>query len=140
MLCAMRVIYSTPRLDNAQRVADLLATSGVATRLLYGPHFRRKSWRATDYRKLGNPGDWPRVLVLANEDLPKARSLLRQAGLLAPAAFEHPGQGAAVTVPALSAASPGTGSSRLPGRLRIALLTVLMAVMVIQTLRWYLAA
>lgn len=85
----MRVIYSTPRLENAERVAQLLEESGVPVRLLFGPNHRRPSWKGANYRQARDPGNWPRVLVLNNGDLPRARNALRELGLMAPAAFER---------------------------------------------------
>ncbi|MBX3725880.1 MAG: hypothetical protein KF823_08180 [Xanthomonadales bacterium] len=78
----MRVIYSTPRLENAERIAELLREGEVEVRVLFGPHFKRNTWRGANYRQAEDPGNWPKVMVVHNTDLAKARALLREAGVL----------------------------------------------------------
>lgn len=134
---AVRIIYSTPRLENAERVASLLEADGVATRLLYGPRFRRNTWRGADYGQPRNPGDWPRVLVLNNGDLPKARAVLRQAGLMAPAAFDRDENTADAPV-LRSRRDDGRRPMITASRIRIALIVMLLAVAAIQGARYLL--
>lgn len=134
----VRVIYSTPRLDNAERVASLLEADGVATRLLYGPHFRRNTWRGANYSQPSNPGNWPRVLVLNNGDLPKARAVLRQAGLMAPAGFDRD-EDAPEPAPIIQSRQDDSGRPRiLASRIRVALIVILLLVAAIQGTRYLL--
>lgn len=134
---AMRVIYSTPRLENAERVAQLLEQEGVSVRLLFGPHYKRNTWRGANYRQTQNPGDWPRVLVLNNGDLPRARAVLRTAGLLSPAPFER-GDTDELAAPSIvfnkadrTPADPGVVARRI----RLALIAVVLLIAVIQAVR-----
>lgn len=135
----MRVIYSTPRLENAERVASLLEAEGIGIRVLHGPHFRRQTWRGVDYQQASNPGDWPRVLVLNNGDLPQARATLRAAGVMAPAAFERPQEEEAADAPALvfqrSSGPPPASAVPAARRIRYALLGLLLLVIVVQAVR-----
>lgn len=148
----MRIVYSTPRLENAERIADLLAADGIAVRLLYGPRHRRAAWRGTSYVQSGDAGQWPRVMVLNNGDLPQARARLREAGFLAPAAFERedpdlggtdaaagaidlPGRAPYRLTEPAPAAEPGR---RLARRIRLGLVGLLLAVVVVQSLRYWL--
>ena len=138
----MRVIYSTPRLENAERVAKLLEEAGVPTRLLFGPHHRRPSWKGANYRQAQDPGNWPRVMVLNNGDLPKARSTLRELGLMAPAAFEReegPTADAELRFrprPEAPSAAPGGGIRPL----RLILMATALIVAGVQMARWLLGA
>lgn len=86
---SMRIIYSTPRLENAERIGQLLDAEGIGVRLLYGPHFRRNTWKGANYRQGSDPGNWPRVMVLSNGDLPRARGILRDAGILPRSGFDR---------------------------------------------------
>lgn len=134
---AVRIVYSTPRLENAERVASLLEADGVATRLLYGPRFRRNTWRGANYGQPGNPGDWPRVLVLNNGDLPKARAVLRQVGLMAPAAFDRD-EDASDALVFRSRGDDGHRPKITASRVRVALIVLLLAVAAVQGARYLL--
>lgn len=133
----MRIIYTTPRLDNAEQVAGLLEQGGVPVRVLFGPHFRRNTWRGANYRQAKDAGNWPRVMVLNNGDLPKARALLRDAGLMAPAPFSRP-PAAADREPAAAPgarARPGRSTAK---RVRLLLIAVVALLALVQTLRFLL--
>lgn len=134
----MRVVYSTPRLENAERVAQLLENEGIQVRLLFGPHYKRNSWRGANYRQQQNPGDWPRVLVLNNGDMPQARAALRAVGLMAPPAFKQDAGNDATNEPLVfsstkeHAPDPGAGARRL----RLALIAAVFLIAVIQAARF----
>lgn len=125
----MRVIYTTPRLENAERVAKLLEDDGVPVRLIFGPQFRRNRWRHTDYRQRDNPGDWPRVLVLNNGDLPKARSVLRAAGLMEPATFDRDDRHDELR---FKPPPPPRNPGWIANRIRLALIAILLVVILVQ--------
>jgi hypothetical protein len=140
----MRVIYSTPRLENAERVSTLLEERGVAVRLLFGPHHRRQSWRGADYGQASNPGSWPRVMVLNNGDLPLARAVLRELGLMEPAAFERlqsdpdPDSAPVFRSPA---SMPGPQATpAVARRIRLGLMVLLLVVIVGQVGHYLLSA
>lgn len=83
----MRIIYRTPRLTNAEQIAALLEERGIETRVLHGPKHRRATWRGVNYNDPGdNQRKWPAVMVVSNGDLPEARAILRESGLMEPAA------------------------------------------------------
>lgn len=86
----MRIIYRTPRLTNAEQIAALLEARGIEARVLHGPKHRRATWRSVNYN---DPGDdqrrWPAVMVVRNGDMPQARAVLRESGLMEPASFEQ---------------------------------------------------
>jgi hypothetical protein len=135
----MQVIYTTPRLENAERVSTLLDEANVANRVLYGPHHKKRpAWRATNYRQATDPGNWPRVMVINNGDLPQARAVLREAGLLAPAAYERSAEDAAPSplLAGMAAASePARRSWLTPGRIRTVLVITILVLAILQLAR-----
>jgi hypothetical protein len=77
----MRQIFSSPRLHNVERLEKVLEEAGVATRLtnrssfLTGrPHF--------GYSERGNEREWPTLWVVQADDYGRARTILRETGLL----------------------------------------------------------
>lgn len=152
----MRVIYSTPRLENAERIAELLREADVEVRVLFGPHFKRNTWRGANYRQAEDPGNWPKVMVVHNTDLGRARALLREAGVLGLSSLEQDrrvrepgdadgpaaasprdfqaGRAASPMRPRGSYLDPGTRPAR-PRRLRIVLVALVVLVAVVQALR-----
>lgn len=140
----MRVIYSTPRMENAEKVSRLLEERGVAVRLLYGPHHRRRKWRGADYLQPANPGDWPRVMVLNNGDLPLARETLRELGLMEPAAFERLAADAGpADAPVFRSQRAAPGLATTPAvarRIRLALMVVVLVLVAVQVGHYLLSA
>lgn len=77
----MRQIYTSPRVENVQRVVAMLGEAGIATSVT-----NRHAWAGHDYKRPSysarqNSDDWPQVWVVAAEDQPRARALLREAGI-----------------------------------------------------------
>lgn len=77
----MRKIYTTPRVENADRVVQLFADNGIAARIT-----NDGGWRGRDHRRFSYIGDrkrsaWPEVWVIRAEDQPRARALLREIGI-----------------------------------------------------------
>lgn len=132
---AMRIIYSTPRLENAERIAKMLADEGISVRLLYGPHHRRNTWKGANYRHAGDPGNWPRIMVLNNGDLPRGRVVLREAGVMPPAAYDRQDSGKDASL-VFSRAETQPGDAVATARVvRIALIAAVLIVGTIQAVR-----
>jgi len=77
----MRQIYTSPRLENVDRVVAMLAEAGIETSVT-----NRRSWGGSDYKRPSysgtqNADSWPQVWIVKAEDQPKARQLLREAGV-----------------------------------------------------------
>ncbi len=86
----MHIIYRSPRVQNAEQIAALLEEAGIATRVIHGPRHRRSTWRSVDYnRGADDKQGWPGVMIVNNGDLPQARALLRDAGLLEKSTSGH---------------------------------------------------
>lgn len=78
----MRQVFTSPRLENVERVAALLQKHGVVTRITNGRTFKGSLRGNFSYRESANKNPPPAVWVVRSEDQPKARELLREAGLL----------------------------------------------------------
>jgi hypothetical protein len=78
----MRQVFTSPRLENVERVAALLQEHGVVTRITNGRTFKGSLRGNFSYRETANKTPPPAVWVVRSEDQPKARELLRDAGLL----------------------------------------------------------
>jgi len=78
---AMRQIYTSPRVENVERVVAMLGEAGIETsvtnRRTWGGHeFKRPSYSAKQ-----DPDSWPQVWIVKAEDQPRARALMREAGI-----------------------------------------------------------
>jgi hypothetical protein len=76
----MRQVFSSPRLENVEGIAKFLEEHGIEVRITQGRSYKggwsgRRSYRDAE-------GPQPAVWVIKSEDQPKARQLLREAGLL----------------------------------------------------------
>lgn len=78
----MRQVFTSPRLENVERVAELLKEHGVDARITNGRSYRGNRRGNFSYRESANEGPQPAVWVVKSEDQPKARELLRAIGLL----------------------------------------------------------
>ncbi len=78
----MRQVYASPRNENVERVEALLNGAGIATRVVNRDKLNRDRFQRFSYREPTNSKEWPGVQIVSAEDLPKARELLRAAGLM----------------------------------------------------------
>jgi hypothetical protein len=78
----MRQVFTSPRLENVERVAELLKEHGVDARITNGRSYRGNRRGNFSYRDTAREGPQPAVWVVRSEDQPKARELLREIGLL----------------------------------------------------------
>lgn len=78
----MRKVFSSARIENAEAVAGMLRDEGIEVRLENGRSFRRGIRGNFSYRHPGNSADNPSVWVVRSDDQPRARQMLREAGLL----------------------------------------------------------
>jgi len=77
----MRQIYTSPRVENVERVVAMLAEAGIETSVT-----NRRSWSGHDYKRPSystkqNVDAWPQVWIVKAEDQPRARALMREAGI-----------------------------------------------------------
>jgi len=77
----MRQIYTSPRVENVDRVVAMMAEAGIETSVT-----NRRSWGGNDYKRPSysskqEPDSWPQVWIVKAEDQPRARQLMREAGI-----------------------------------------------------------
>jgi hypothetical protein len=78
----MRQVFSSPRLQNVEGVADLLREAGIEVRISDGRSYRSGWSGRRSYREDLAAAPQAAVWVVKSEDQPRARALLRDAGLL----------------------------------------------------------
>jgi len=79
----MRRIFSSPRLENVEAVARLLEAEGIEVRIENGRALHRAIRGNFSYRDAARTQTpQPEVWVIRSDDQPRARALMREAGLL----------------------------------------------------------
>src|SRR5450432_2739997 len=80
----MRSVFTSPRLENVEAVAKLLGDAGIEVRVSQDRSYKGNRRRPFSYRDSANANaeDNPQVWVIKAEDQPKARAMLREAGLI----------------------------------------------------------
>lgn len=77
----MRQIYTSPRMENIQRVVALMAEKGIETSIANRRAYQGADWKRFSYTAKGDRDSWPQVWVVRSEDQTAARRILRDAGL-----------------------------------------------------------
>lgn len=78
----MRQVFTSSRLENAEGVARLLEEHQIEVRITNGRSYKGNRRGNFSYRDNGSSAPRPAVWVVKSEDQPRARELLREAGLL----------------------------------------------------------
>lgn len=78
----MRKIFASPRLENVEGIARLLEGQGIEVRITDGRSYRGGIRGNFSYRDDAREGPEPAVWIVNAEDQPRARELMRGAGLL----------------------------------------------------------
>lgn len=78
----MRQVFTSPRLENVEAVAELLRAEGIEVRITEGRSYRGNRRSSFSYREREDAGPQPAVWIVRAEDQPRGRELLREAGLL----------------------------------------------------------
>src|SRR3546814_9874795 len=76
----MRKVFTSARLENVERVAKLLEDDGIEVRITNGRSYKGGIRGNFPYRGEGNK--MPEVWVVRSADQPRARAMLREAGLM----------------------------------------------------------
>ena len=77
----MRQIYTSPRMENVERVVALMSEHGIETRIANRRAYHGADWKRFSYTAKNDRDSWPQVSVVRSEDQTLARKLLRDAGL-----------------------------------------------------------
>lgn len=78
----MRQVFSSTRLENVEGIAKMLEAEGIEVRITHGRSYKGGWGGRRPYRDQDRAGPLPAVWVVKSEDQPRARQLLRDAGLL----------------------------------------------------------
>jgi hypothetical protein len=78
----MRQVFSSPRLENVERVAQLLEEAGIETRVTHGRSYKGTRRGEFSYRDHAREEPMPAVWIVKSEDQIRGREILREAGLL----------------------------------------------------------
>lgn len=77
----MRRIYSSPRIENVERLVAVMAEHGIATRVTNRRVYDSKSYKRFSYARPGHSDSWPAVWVQHANDHTRARQLMRDIGI-----------------------------------------------------------
>ncbi len=77
----MRRIYSSPRVENVERLVAVMAEHGIATKVTNQRAYDRKSYSRFSYARPGHSDNWPAVWVRHAADHTRARQLMRDIGI-----------------------------------------------------------
>jgi hypothetical protein len=78
----MRKVFSSPRLENVEKVAEMLRAQNIEVRISDGRSYHGTRRSNFSYSGVGQSGPQPAVWILNADDQPRGRQLLRDAGLL----------------------------------------------------------
>lgn len=78
----MRQVFSSLRLENVERVAELLRDAGIEVQITDGRSYKGNRRSAPSYSSADRASTRPAVWVVKSEDRVRARELLRENGLI----------------------------------------------------------
>ena len=130
----MRQVFTSPRLENVEAVADLLRAEGIEVRITEGRSYRGNRRSSFSYRDGEDTGPQPAVWIVRAEDQPRGRALLRDAGLLE----SSRGEGSYLPLSSVHDAKEGATAGKAPRTMRIklgllALIAIVIGAMVFAT-------
>lgn len=77
----MRRIYTSPRVENIERLVAVMAEHGITTKVTNRRVYDSKSYSRFSYARPGHSDDWPAVWVKHADDHTRARQLMREIGI-----------------------------------------------------------
>ena len=78
----MRQFFTSPRLENVERVEQMFQEAGIETRVTDRPTWNRATKRDFSYTDRRSNTKWPAVWVIKADDYGRARTMLRELGLM----------------------------------------------------------
>jgi hypothetical protein len=119
----MRQMFSSPRLENVERVSQLLSEAGIDNRVQGGRSYKGHSRRQFSYAdKKANPAEQASVWVIKSEDYKRAREMMVELGLA-----EQSNAPSFLPEPLQMADRPVADTGRRLMRIKVALLFILGA-------------
>ncbi|HSD16503.1 MAG TPA: hypothetical protein VLC71_04470 [Thermomonas sp.] len=123
----MRQVFTSPRLENVEEVAAMLRAEGIEVRISNDRSYRGNRRSHFSYREDEEaPAPKPAVWIINADEQPRARQLLRDAGLLD---SSRDGTSSYLPLSALKDATPqADAKSKRKLRIRLGLLLVILVV------------
>lgn len=78
----MRQVFTSARHENVERVAELLRDAGIEVRITNGRSYKGRRRGNFSYRDRDSDQPKPAVWIVRSADQPRARAMLRDAGLM----------------------------------------------------------
>jgi len=126
----MRLIYTSPRAENIDRVVALLAEQDIESTVTNRSNYNRPSYDRFSYsQQFDDRSRWPQVWVTRADDFTRARVLLRELGI--EPVIRHGEELAEARNP-----SPATKRQNAVARARRIALAVLLAAFAMVMLRY----
>lgn len=126
----MRQVFTSLRIETVEGVAKLLQEAGIEVHIANGRSYHSKRGSQFSYAEPMQLKQQPSLWVKRAEDQPRARQILREAGLLA---STRQGQPAALL---FTSEAPGTTKGRsLAWKIRIALLIAIAVAALVTVVR-----
>lgn len=125
----MRQLFTSPRMENIDRVVALLNAAGIATHVGNRRAYQGSNFKRISYTSREESSTWPQVWVVHSDDQVQARALLRAAGLEPATRF------AAELALVRSGVSNQSTTSKRAGRLRLILLAAFGVSVIVAALR-----
>ena len=129
----MRQFFTSPRLENVERVEQMFQEAGIETRVTDRPTWNRATKRDFSYTDRRSNTKWPAVWVIKADDYGRARTMLRELGLME-STRDAPTFGPA-EAPA-AAVAPDT-RDRAVGRTRLLLLVAVIIGALVMSLKLF---
>jgi hypothetical protein len=83
----MRQIYTSLRLENIDRVVAMMAEAGIQTSVTNRRNYGGHDYKGPSYTTKVDQSTWPQVWIVHAQDQPRARALMREAGIEPPTRF-----------------------------------------------------
>ncbi|MGH8214840.1 MAG: hypothetical protein ACREPZ_04005 [Rhodanobacteraceae bacterium] len=77
----MRRIYTSPRMENVDRLVAVMAEHDIATKVTNRRAYAGSTYRRFSYARPGHSDNWPAVWVKHASDHTRARKLMRDMGI-----------------------------------------------------------
>ncbi|MBS0557469.1 MAG: DUF2007 domain-containing protein [Proteobacteria bacterium] len=126
----MRQIFSSPRAENIDRMVALLEEAGIETRVTNRRAYAGHDYKGPSYSARQDSAQWPTVWIVNADDQPRARAILRDAGIAPYTRF-------AEELAQSRAPKSGRPHWALASKLRIFLIGVILLLIVLRYLGVY---